>query len=114
VQDVPYFGAPLSADPQQFSAIRIATDGDLAVTMSREVADAAQTPARKAFTAVADRLGVTLLDLRDFFCAEGICTTQLGDDYLYRDDGHISIAASNALASTFSGALATLPASADR
>ena len=114
VQDVPYFGAPLTADPQQFSAIRIATDDDLAVTMSREVADKAQAPARKAFTAVADRLGVTLLDLRDFFCAQGVCTTQLGDDYLYRDDGHISIAASKALASTFSGALATLPASADR
>ena len=114
MQDVPYFGAPLSADPQQFSAIRIAADDDLAVTMSRKTADKAQAPARNAFTAVADHLGVTLLDLRDFFCANGICTTQLGDDYLYRDDGHINIAASIALASTFSDALATLPASADK
>jgi hypothetical protein len=82
--------------------------------MSRKIADKAQAPARNAFTAVADRLGVTLLDLRDFFCADGFCTTQLGDEYLYRDDGHISIAASNALAATFSGALATLPASAQK
>jgi len=112
VQDVPYFSKPLTSDPQQFSAIRIASGSNLAVTMPVAQANANESAARQAFTDVAERNGATLIDLRDFFCPNALCSTQLDGMYLYRDEGHISISASEALAGTFATALATLPASA--
>jgi peptidoglycan/LPS O-acetylase OafA/YrhL len=112
VQDVPYFSKPLTSDPQQFSALSIASGSDLAVTMPLSDANANEAAARQAFTDVAKRDGALLIDLRDFFCPDGLCTTELDGMYLYRDDGHISIAASRALAGTFTQAFASLPASA--
>ena len=112
VQDVPYFSKPLTSDPLQFSALRIASHADLAVKMPLAEANENEALPRKAFEDVAARNGALLIDLRDFFCPDDVCTTQLDGTYLYRDDGHISIAASKALAEKFRGALATLPAAA--
>jgi len=112
VQDVPYFSKPLTSDPQQFSAVQLASGANLSVTMPLADANEGEALPRKAFSDIAERTNATLIDLRGFFCPDAVCTTQLNGRYLYRDEGHISIAASKALADTFAGALATLPASA--
>jgi len=112
VQDVPYFSKPQTSDPQQFSALQIASGSDLSVTMPLADANEEEALPRTAFSDIAERTHATLIDLRDFFCPDAVCTTQLNGTYLYRDESHISIAASKALADTFAGALATLPASA--
>lgn len=114
VQDVPYFSKPLTSDPQQFSALRIASANNLTVTMPLAAANANEAAPRKAFADIAVSTGATLVDLRDYFCPSAECTTQLGDLYLYRDDGHISIGAAKALTDTFTTALATLPTSAQK
>ena len=98
VQDVPYFASPYAADPQQFSAIELATRDDLGAQLPRAVADATQQAALDGVAAAAKATGAELLDLRGYFCPGSICRTQLGDLYLYRDDGHISVGASRALA----------------
>ncbi len=105
VQDVPFFTSPNSSDPEQFSALDIARGADLTVQMPVESANEVQKSARDAISRVADATGATVLDLRDHFCPAGICTTQLGDTYLYRDSGHISIAASKDLGQEFAAAL---------
>ena len=105
VQDVPFFTSPNSSDPEQFSALDIARGADLTVQMPVESANEVQKSSRDAISRVADATGATVLDLRDHFCPAGICTTQLGDTYLYRDSGHISIAASKNLGQEFAAAL---------
>ncbi len=112
VQDVPFFTAPQTSDPQQFSALQIASGDSLNVMMPRAQADRIQLIPRTAFADVATRTGALLVDPRDIFCSKEACLTQSGDTYLYRDEGHISIAGALALTPIFSTALASLPASA--
>jgi peptidoglycan/LPS O-acetylase OafA/YrhL len=109
VQDVPYFAPPYSSDPQQFSVRAIASGEELAVRMPRDVADANQQAQREAVLRVAEQTGATVVDPHVFFCPGGACTTELDGTYLYRDDGHISVPASEALAETFADALAGAP-----
>ncbi len=106
-QDVPYFASPYASDPHQFSAITIARNSDLGTTMSREFADANQKAARTGIAEAAKATGADVLDLRSYFCPQNVCTTQFGDLYLYRDDGHISIGASAQLAPLITAALAS-------
>jgi peptidoglycan/LPS O-acetylase OafA/YrhL len=109
VQDVPYFASPYSSDPQQFSVRDIASGTNLAVHMPQDLADANQRAMRDALVRVGEQTGATVVDLRDYFCPDATCTTQLDDLYLYRDDGHISIGASRALGPLFTSALTAAP-----
>ena len=84
VQDVPFFTSPNSSDPGQFSALDIARGADLTVQMPLESANEVQKSSRNAILRVATATGATVLDLRDRFCPADICTTQLGDTYLYQ------------------------------
>ncbi|CAB5043373.1 unannotated protein [freshwater metagenome] len=106
VQDVPYFASPYSSDPRQFSALEIASGRDLGSQMPRDFADKNQQAARTAVTSVAQITGAAVLDVREFFCPKNICRTQIGETYLYRDDGHISIAAAKLLEPLFQKILA--------
>jgi peptidoglycan/LPS O-acetylase OafA/YrhL len=106
VQDVPYFASPYASDPHQFSTLEIASGQDLATQMPREFADKNQQAARSAITEVAQVTGASVLDVREFFCPENLCRTQLGETYLYRDDGHISIAGAKKLGPLFRNVLA--------
>ena len=106
MQDVPYFATPYSSDPHQFSAIELASKSDLSTSMSRAFADENQRFARAGVAAAARATGAVIVDPRSYFCPQGTCTTQLGDLYLYRDDGHITIGASRQLSPLISTALA--------
>lgn len=105
IQDVPYFAKPYASDPHQFSVLQIASGANLGSQMPRSFADQNQQAAREAIDAVGEKTGATVVDLRDHFCPQDSCTTQLGTTYLYRDDGHISIGAAKELAPIFTQAL---------
>ncbi|MDO8731465.1 MAG: acyltransferase family protein [Actinomycetota bacterium] len=104
-QDVPFFARPYASDPHQFSAIEIARNVDLGTTMTRAFADENQKSARVGIAAAAKATGAIVLDPRSYFCPQDQCTTQFGDLYLYRDDGHISVGASTQLAPLISSIL---------
>lgn len=105
VQDVPYFVSPYASDPRQFSVPQISSGENLGSQMPQAIADSNQRAARDATNAVGVATGATVLDLREYFCPEGICMTQIGDTYLYRDDGHISVGAAQGLSPLFTRVL---------
>ncbi len=105
-QDVPYFASPYASDPRQFSALELASGGSLKSVMARSLADENQKAARAGIAEAASATGATILDPRAYFCPNDECTTQFGELYLYRDDGHISIGASAQLAPLIGAALA--------
>lgn len=105
-QDVPYFAEPYASDPHQFSAIELASGSNLKSVMPLAFADANQKAARAGIAAAAAATGAKVVEPRMYFCPQDQCTTQLGDLYLYRDDGHISIGASKQLVPLFRRALA--------
>ena len=107
MQDVPYFAAPYASDPRQFSAVDLARGADHSTVMSRAFADEDQKAPRAGIAAAAKATGALLVDPRSYFCPQEQCTTQLGDLYLYRDDGHITIGASQQLVPLISAALAS-------
>ena len=107
VQDVPFFAPPYNSDPQQFSVSDIASGRDLAMRMPLDLANSRQRAPRAGVEQVAADTGATVLDLRDYFCPMSLCTTELDGTYLYRDEGHISIAASEALTGRFTAALSS-------
>jgi peptidoglycan/LPS O-acetylase OafA/YrhL len=65
-----------------------------------------QKLSREAVSEAASRSSAAVLDLRDYFCREGVCVTQRGDLGLYLDAVHISVPASRALVPRFSEFLA--------
>lgn len=101
VQDVPYFASPYASDPHQFSVPQIASGENLGSQMPLAYADENQRAARYAKNAVGEATGATVVDLREYFCPQEMCTTQLGQTYLYRDDGHISVGGAKGLRSIF-------------
>jgi len=105
VQDVPYFASPYASDPHQFSALQIASGQDLGTQMPLDFANKNQQAARTAIAAVARDTGASVLDLREYFCPDNLCRTEFGDTYLYRDDGHISVGATQQLTPYFLKAL---------
>lgn len=105
VQDVPFFASPYASDPHQFSTIDLARGTNLKSVMPRALADENQQTARAGIAAAARATGASVLDPRSYFCPQDECTTQFGDLYLYRDEGHISIGASAKLAPLISSAL---------
>ncbi len=54
---------------------------------------------------LADETGSSTLDLRDHFCADGVCRTNDGDFWMFEDGLHITVAESRALAPTFARVL---------
>jgi peptidoglycan/LPS O-acetylase OafA/YrhL len=63
--------------------------------------DVLQGRTRATLVNAADASGATVLDLRSYFCPDGVCVTQRGDTNLYLDDIHISVDASEELAPIF-------------
>jgi peptidoglycan/LPS O-acetylase OafA/YrhL len=54
---------------------------------------------------LAAETGSMIVDLRARFCSEGVCSTNVGDFWLFRDGIHITSVESEALAPTFAGVL---------
>ena len=70
-------------------------------TVPQAQEDAAQATTLEALQKVAESTGSRTLDLRSRFCWGGVCRTNDGNRWLYRDGIHISVAESQALAPTF-------------
>jgi peptidoglycan/LPS O-acetylase OafA/YrhL len=69
--------------------------------------DRLQGATRDAINQVAAVTGAAILDPRDYFCPDGVCTTSHGDLSLYLDDIHISVPASEDLSSWFTDFVAS-------
>lgn len=63
--------------------------------------DRLQGVTRGVVEEVAAESGATVLDLRDYFCPDGMCVTAHGNLELYLDDIHMSVPASKALVPWF-------------
>lgn len=63
--------------------------------------DADQSGVDQALTAVAEATASTTLELRARYCSEGVCRTNTGNRWMFRDGYHITVAESEALAPTF-------------
>jgi peptidoglycan/LPS O-acetylase OafA/YrhL len=76
-------------------------DEDCRASSTVEDMDKVQGRTREAVVEAAEDADADVLDLRDYFCPDGVCVTQRGDLGLYLDDIHISVQASQALAPRF-------------
>ncbi len=108
VQDTPYFPAPYSSDPHQYSVWDIATGRIPDQGMPQAVADDNEHAARAGFAAVAASTGASLADFRSVLCPNQVCPTILDGTYLYRDHGHLSVAGTKKLDGAFTAFLTPL------
>jgi len=69
--------------------------------------DQLQGATRAAIDTVATSTDSSILDLRDYFCPDGVCVTSHGDLELYLDDIHMSVPASENLAPWFTEFIST-------
>jgi hypothetical protein len=63
--------------------------------------DADQSGIDRALTGIAEMTGSTTLDLRPHYCSDGVCRTNAGNRWMFRDGYHITVAESEALTPTF-------------
>ena len=74
--------------------------------MSVDEAESSQGAVRQVLSAVSSATGATVLDLWASICPGGECSTQTGHLIRYRDESHISVSQSEALAPEFKVAIA--------
>jgi len=74
---------------------------DCGATRPEPEIDAQRSVVDQALTAVAEATGATTIDLRSHYCSEGVCRTNMGDRWMFRDGYHITVAESEALAPAF-------------
>jgi peptidoglycan/LPS O-acetylase OafA/YrhL len=94
--------------PGQCSVAVILTD-TCGTSATVEKMDELQGTTRAAIDEVAATTGASILDLRGYFCPDGVCTTAHGDLQLYLDDIHMSVPASKDLVPWFTQFLAESP-----
>lgn len=70
--------------------------------------DAEQSVFDQDLHAMAEATGSIAVDLDPHYCSEGVCRTNMGNRWMFRDGYHITVAESEALASTFVGPLRLL------
>lgn len=104
LKTVPHFVEPYSYEPDLCSVASI-DSGTCGAWMPLEFTDDVQGAPRESIEAVADQTGASVLDTRDFFCSDEVCSTRTDDMVLYRDSFHISVPASQALAGEFERAI---------
>ena len=71
------------------------------VTRPEAEIDAQRSIVDRALTAVAEATGATMIDLRSHYCSEGVCRTNSGNRWMFRDGYHITVAESEALGPAF-------------
>ncbi|MEI6624573.1 MAG: acyltransferase family protein, partial [Actinomycetes bacterium] len=103
VQTVPHFVNPLYQPLR--CPIPTLISGICGQDMPVEYTAQRQQDTRRAMQQVADETGATVLDLQGYLCPGGICSTRNSNLVLYRDDGHISVPASQSLAPQFAEAI---------
>jgi peptidoglycan/LPS O-acetylase OafA/YrhL len=100
------FGAPGSVWGPYCSATGSGGDPQACgATVPEAEEDAAQSLTVEALRKVARDTGSTTLDLREQFCPAGVCRTNIGNFWMFRDGVHLTVGESEALAPTFAGLL---------
>lgn len=83
--------------------------GECVTQLPLETVDGVQGATRRAIQQVADRTGAGVFDLRDYLCDEENCFSQNGSTrYMYQDDLHLSVVASEKLAPEFVRAISSM------
>jgi hypothetical protein len=108
VDPVPKFG---DWDPQNCAAVHwLVGNGDVCgATESRAEADAFRDRAVSAERGVGEHTTATVVDVADDLCIADLCATRLGDTWMWKNGGHISVDASAQLSGRFRDLLASLP-----
>ena len=101
VMTIPHFSiTPYQLDYGRCSVWAIL--GDVCTqAMPQEVTDRVQGNLRTAIANAAASTDAGVLDLRDYFCPNSMCASRQCELVLYADAGHVSVAASEALAGRF-------------
>ncbi len=101
IQTVPTFRNPLPIwDPTlctYYSIVRENCQGKINISEL----DKFQLASRSAVEQAARETNATVLDLRDWFCRNQLCTTTKDGMWLYRDAAHLSVEASESLVPEF-------------
>jgi hypothetical protein len=74
---------------------------DCGATRPETEVHAEQVIIDEALRGIAEATGSTTVDLRAHYCSAGVCRTNVGDRWMFRDGYHITVAESEALAPTF-------------
>ncbi len=99
VHTVPYFP---EWDPRECAPARILlAPNSCGASRSLTEADTDRARVISAESAAAATTNIRTLDVADQLCPGGTCSTRLGDTWMYRDGGHISIDASIQLTPIF-------------
>jgi len=91
--------------PGRCTVLAILAD-DCGATASIEAMDLLQSGTRGAIDEVAAGSDAVVLDVREFFCPDGVCVTSMAATELYRDDIHLSVQASLMLVPWFTDFIA--------
>ncbi len=106
VQPVPKFIRQLGGqDPTRCPLWKMVV-GNCAINISEREIVANQRNSRDAINRAASSTKAQQIDLFEWFCTHGICSTTQESKFLYRDGSHISVTASKLLTPLFAGALA--------
>ena len=107
VQAAPEFVEPVKFQPTHCTLSQLMANTCVG-RMTLSEADAFQAAHRAYVARVAAQTGTRVWDPRDFFCQQGICTTQKNGLNLYHDAVHISAGASQLLGPSLAQALASV------
>lgn len=83
------------------NVVALAGTAGCGATVSESQVSRDQSGAVRALMGVAEATGSTTLDLRSQFCWQGLCRTNSGNRWMFRDGIHITVSESEALAPTF-------------
>ena len=83
--------------------VALRSTADCGVTLPESEVVEEEADAVRIVTAVADATGSTTLDLDGRYCDDGVCRTNEGNRWMFKDGMHITQAESRALAPTFAG-----------
>jgi peptidoglycan/LPS O-acetylase OafA/YrhL len=104
VQDVPKFDGYYEWDPRGCPMLSVLRH-TCRKSMPISYVEGNQRATRTAIDEVAAQTGASVLDVRPLFCPNAVCVTQIGDKYLYRDGGHLSVPANSLLIPAFTRAM---------
>ncbi len=96
VQQVPHYIGAFSWDPRECTMVAV-LGGDCSVTVDRGRMMEEHSAWRHALISAGAETNTPVLDLTDAFCDANLCFGARDGLVLYRDNSHISVAASNAL-----------------
>lgn len=105
VQSIPTYRNPLPIwDPTLCTYFQIVSESCKGQT-SLETVEKLQALSRQSITQTAALTGAKVLDLREYFCDQKVCSTVKDGKWLYKDAAHLSVEAATELIPQFTEAI---------